>query len=83
MSYYVASSVNPDGVRAQEIIGSLDQDVLEELGHAKQRDQGRDRGGDRSYRAPPRPTSQLKVSRHPQEAVHRGKLGRRGVGQDV
>lgn len=35
-SYYLASSVNPDGVRAQEIIGSLDQDVLEELGHAKQ-----------------------------------------------
>jgi bacterioferritin len=33
---YVASSVNPDGVRAQEIIESLSADVEEELGHAKQ-----------------------------------------------
>jgi len=33
---YVASSVNPDGVRAQEIIESLSDDVEEELGHAKQ-----------------------------------------------
>jgi bacterioferritin len=32
----VASSVNPDGVRAQEIIESLSADVEEELGHAKQ-----------------------------------------------
>jgi bacterioferritin len=33
---YLANSVNPDGVRAQEIIESLAQDIGEELGHAKQ-----------------------------------------------
>jgi bacterioferritin len=33
---YIANSVNPDGVRAQEIIESLKQDVQEELGHAQQ-----------------------------------------------
>jgi bacterioferritin len=33
---YIANSVNPDGVRAQEIIESLEEDVGEELGHAKQ-----------------------------------------------
>ena len=33
---YVANSVNPDGVRAQEIIESLQEDVTEELGHAQQ-----------------------------------------------
>ncbi|GAC1435084.1 MAG: hypothetical protein NVSMB51_03730 [Solirubrobacteraceae bacterium] len=33
---YVAASVNPDGVRAQEIIRSLAADVTEELGHAQQ-----------------------------------------------
>src|SRR5215210_3748827 len=33
---YIANSINPDGVRAQEIIESLDQDVQEELGHARQ-----------------------------------------------
>jgi bacterioferritin len=33
---YLASSINPDGVRAQEIIESLQEDVQEELGHAKQ-----------------------------------------------
>ena len=32
---YITNSVNPDGVRAQEIIESL-QDVQEELGHAQQ-----------------------------------------------
>jgi bacterioferritin len=32
---YVANSINPDGVRAQEIIESLEQDVQEELGHAR------------------------------------------------
>ena len=31
---YIANSVNPDGVRAQEIIESLKQDIQEELGHA-------------------------------------------------
>src|ERR671933_2478226 len=33
---YIANSVNPDGVRAQEIIESLRQDVQEELTHAQQ-----------------------------------------------
>jgi bacterioferritin len=33
---YIASSVNPDGVRAQEIVRSLAADVTEELGHAQQ-----------------------------------------------
>jgi bacterioferritin len=32
---YMASSVNPDGVRAQEIKESLAEDVPEELGHAQ------------------------------------------------
>ena len=33
---YIANSINPDGVRAQEIIASLRQDIQEELGHAQQ-----------------------------------------------
>jgi bacterioferritin len=33
---YLASSVNPDGVRAQEIREALEEDVEEELGHARQ-----------------------------------------------
>ena len=33
---YIANSVNPDGVRAQEIIESLKGDIQEELGHAQQ-----------------------------------------------
>jgi bacterioferritin len=33
---YIANSTNPDGVRAQEIIESLREDILEELGHAQQ-----------------------------------------------
>ena len=33
---YLAGSVNPDGVRAQEIRESLAEDIEEELGHAKQ-----------------------------------------------
>jgi bacterioferritin len=32
---YIANSVNPDGVRAQEIRESLQEDIQEELGHAK------------------------------------------------
>jgi bacterioferritin len=31
---YMANSINPDGVRAQEIIRSLGEDIQEELGHA-------------------------------------------------
>ena len=33
---YITNSVNPDGVRAQEIKESLEADIQEELGHAKQ-----------------------------------------------
>ena len=33
---YIANSINPDGVRAQEIVESLQQDITEELGHAQQ-----------------------------------------------
>jgi bacterioferritin len=33
---YIAGSVNPDGVRAREIVEVLAEDVQEELGHARQ-----------------------------------------------
>jgi len=33
---YIANSINPDGVRAQEIIESLTEDIQEELAHANQ-----------------------------------------------
>jgi bacterioferritin len=33
---YISNSINPDGVRAQEIIESLQADIQEELGHAQQ-----------------------------------------------
>jgi bacterioferritin len=33
---YLANSVNPDGVRAQEVIKSLREEIQEELGHATQ-----------------------------------------------
>jgi bacterioferritin len=33
---YTANSINPDGVRAQEIVESLQEDIQEELGHAQQ-----------------------------------------------
>ncbi len=33
---YVQNSINPDGVRAQEIKESLEEDIQEELGHAQQ-----------------------------------------------
>ena len=32
---YLANSINPEGVRAQEIIESLEKDIEEELGHAR------------------------------------------------
>jgi bacterioferritin len=32
---YIANSVNPDGLRAQEIVEALDEDIQEELGHAQ------------------------------------------------
>jgi bacterioferritin len=33
---YIANSTNPDGLRAQEVIESLQTDIQEELGHAQQ-----------------------------------------------
>ncbi len=33
---YITNSINPDGVRAQEIKESLEADIQEELGHAQQ-----------------------------------------------
>ncbi len=33
---YIANSINPDGVRAQEIREALEEDIQEELGHAQQ-----------------------------------------------
>src|ERR671928_1591631 len=33
---YTANSINPDGVRAQEIKESLEEDIQDELGHARQ-----------------------------------------------
>jgi bacterioferritin len=32
---YIANSTNPDGIRAQEVIESLEEDIQEELGHAQ------------------------------------------------
>jgi bacterioferritin len=33
---YLANSINPDGVRAREVVEHLDKEVQEELGHAQQ-----------------------------------------------
>lgn len=33
---YIANSVNPDGIRAEKVIESLETDIQEELGHAQQ-----------------------------------------------
>src|SRR3954464_8673658 len=33
---YITNSVNPDGIRAREIIESLEADIQEELSHAQQ-----------------------------------------------
>jgi bacterioferritin len=33
---YIASSINPDGLRAQEVRESLEEDIQDELGHAQQ-----------------------------------------------
>jgi bacterioferritin len=32
---YIANSINPDGVRAQEIVESLKEDIQDEIGHAQ------------------------------------------------
>src|SRR6478609_7831000 len=33
---YIANSTNPDGIRAREIVESLQTDIQEELGHAQE-----------------------------------------------
>jgi bacterioferritin len=33
---YIANSVNPDGMRAREVAEALEEDIEEELGHARQ-----------------------------------------------
>jgi bacterioferritin len=33
---YIANSINPDGVRAREVVEHLQEDITEELGHAQQ-----------------------------------------------
>jgi bacterioferritin len=33
---YISSSTNPDGVRAREVVEALEDDIQEELGHARQ-----------------------------------------------
>ncbi|MGH2978255.1 MAG: ferritin-like domain-containing protein [Solirubrobacterales bacterium] len=33
---YTANSINPDGVRAQEVVEHLEEDIQDELGHAQQ-----------------------------------------------
>jgi bacterioferritin len=33
---YIANTINPDGVRAREVVENLEQDIQEELGHAQQ-----------------------------------------------
>jgi bacterioferritin len=33
---YIANSINPDGVRAREVVEHLEQDIQEEIGHAQQ-----------------------------------------------
>jgi bacterioferritin len=32
---YTTNTINPDGVRAREVVENLDQDIQEELGHAR------------------------------------------------
>lgn len=33
---YIAGSINPEGLRAQEVVEALEEDIEEELGHARQ-----------------------------------------------
>lgn len=33
---YICNSINPDGVRAREVVEHIEQDITEELGHAQQ-----------------------------------------------
>jgi bacterioferritin len=33
---YIANTINPDGIRAREVVENLEEDIEEELGHAKQ-----------------------------------------------
>jgi bacterioferritin len=67
---YLANSVNPDGVRAQEIKESLEEDITEELGHAKQFAErikelygvvpgSEEFGAEQSYLQPPEPQTDV------------------------
>jgi bacterioferritin len=33
---FIANSVNPDGVRAREVVEHIERDIIEEIGHARQ-----------------------------------------------
>jgi bacterioferritin len=33
---YISNTINPDGVRAREVVENLEEDIQEELGHAQQ-----------------------------------------------
>ncbi len=33
---YIANSINPDGIRAREVVEHLDEDIQDEIGHAQQ-----------------------------------------------
>jgi bacterioferritin len=33
---YISNSINPDGVRAREVVDHIEQDIQEEIGHAQQ-----------------------------------------------
>jgi bacterioferritin len=33
---YISNSINPDGVRAREVVDHIEQDITEEIGHAQQ-----------------------------------------------
>src|SRR5215207_452655 len=33
---YISNTINPDGIRAREVVENLEQDIQEELGHAQQ-----------------------------------------------
>jgi bacterioferritin len=33
---YIANTINPDGIRAREVVENLEEDIQEELGHAQQ-----------------------------------------------
>jgi bacterioferritin len=67
---YIANSINPDGVRAQEVRESLESDIQDELGHAQQFGNrikelygvvpgSQEFGAEQSYLQPPRQQTDL------------------------